>query len=168
MFKQIFITLFIFSVLSANDTNKTKELEGWLKFGFTNGDIAFIAEYISKIEHKNYILEKRITNLEKSLLKQNKIIKTLLIKKSKIKKLSTKKDKKITKFKPSVFITKKSALLHETPNGKAYMNFPKNYKFTAYEKVGEWIRVSGHFPNKKWRKMKQNAWLKQDLVKKIR
>jgi len=168
LFKHIFITLFIFSVLSANDNNKTKELEGWLKFGFTNGDIAFIAEYISKIEHKNYVLEKRVTNLEKSLLKQNEIIKTLLVKKSKTKNISTKKNRRITKFKPSVFITKKFALLYNAPNGKAYMNFPEKYKFTAYEKIGEWIRVSGHFPEKKWRKMKQNVWIKEDLVKKIK
>jgi len=158
--------------LSANDYNKTKELEGWLKFGFTNGDIAFIAEYISKIEYKNNILEKRIENLEKSIVQQNQIIKSLLRKNKKSKqpsiKKTTKKDQKVIKFKPSLFITKTIALLYDTPNGKSYIKFPPNYKFTAYEKMGGWIRVSGHFPAKKWRKMKQNAWIKQDLVKKIR
>ena len=168
MLKYIFITMFTFLVLSANDYNKTKELEGWLKFGFTNRDIAFIAEYISKIENKNNILEKRIENLEKSLLKQNQIIKSILIKNNNKKTLVEKENKKIIKFKPAVFITKKVALLYDMPNGKSYMKFPSNYKFTAYEKVGEWIKVSGHFPDKKWRKIKQSAWIKQNLVKEIK
>jgi len=165
--KYIFIAMFTVLSLLA-DTNKTKELEGWLKFGFTNGDIAFIAEYIRKIEIKNSILEKRIANLEKSILKQNQIIKSLLTKNIKSKKQSIKKDQKAIKFKPAVFITKNIALLYDMPNGKSYMKFPPNYKFTAYEKIGGWIRVSGHFPAKKWRKMQQSAWIKQDLVKKIR
>lgn len=169
LFKFLIFSLSLSTLLLADD-NRTKELEEWLKFGFTNGDVVFIAEYISKIEHKNYILEKRITNLEKSLLKQNEIIKTLLVKKCKTKKISSnnKKYKKTTKFKPSVFITKKFALLYDKPNGKAFMNFPANYKFTAYERVGEWIRVSGHFPDKKWRKTEQNIWIKQSLIKKIK
>lgn len=168
MFRHILILFYIFFAVSASENNKTKELEGWLKFGFTNGDVSLIAEYINKIEQKNYILEKRITNLEKSVLEHNKIIKTFLVEKKKKKKISFKKNTDITKFKPSVFITKKVALLYDAPNGKAYMNFPINYKFTAYEKSGEWIRVSGHFPNKKWRKMRQIAWIKEELVKKIR
>ena len=168
MFRYIFMTIFIFSILSANDNDKIKELESWLRFGFTNGDVAFIAEYISEIEHKNYILEKRITNLENGLIEQNRMINTLLMKKNEAKKTPAKKTKKITRFKPSLFITKTVALIYDAPNGKSNMKFPPNYKFTAFERTGEWIRVSGHFPFKKWKKIKKSAWIKEKLVRKIR
>lgn len=74
----------------------------------------------------------------------------------------------IKRFTPSVFITKSKALLYEHPNGKAIMEFKKRYKFTAYSKVDGWIKVSGHFPNRRWRAVKSTLWIKEKFVKKIR
>ena len=117
--------------------------------------------------------KKRVSSLESTFLEQNKIIKNLLItKKSKIKKdqQAKKRDSKtkIVKFKPSVFTTIEKALLYDKPNGKALMEFKKGYKFTAYLKSNGFIKVSGHFPNKRWRSANQTLWIKEKLVKKIK
>ena len=170
--RYLLFLIFAFSLLYSNH-NKTKELENWLKLGFTNGDISFIVNYLQELEKKNMLLEKRVSNLESTLLEQNKILKNLLLaKKSKIKKdqLVKKRDSKtkIEKFKPSVFITIEKALLYDKPNGKALMEFKKGYKFTAYLKSNGFIKVSGHFPNKRWRSVKRTLWIKEELVKKIK
>jgi len=75
---------------------------------------------------------------------------------------------KIESFKPTVFITKDISLLYDKPNGKAIMKFNRNYKFTAYQKSGKWIKVSGHFPKSKWRKIRSVLWIKVNRVEKIK
>jgi len=58
--------------------------------------------------------------------------------------------------------------LYDNPNGKAIMKFKKDYKFTAYERSGNWIRVSGHFSQKRWQSMNQKVWVKEKFIEKIK
>jgi len=194
LFKKITIALSLCSAIYANsDHNKTKELENWLRFGFTNGDISFIVEYIQKIEKDNYYLQKRLGNVEKSLLEQNKIIKALLLnakdkktepktaektepKKQKIvhkkakppKKTETKKPIQIepTYTKPTIYKALSNCIIYDKPFGDEIIELKEDLLFTSNIMYEEWIKATGYFPKGKWQKIKDSWWLKKECVKK--
>ena len=56
--KIIFLIIFFLSLLSA-DNNKTKELQEWLKYNYTQSDISYIIQYIERLEKKSNMLEKK-------------------------------------------------------------------------------------------------------------
>jgi len=131
-------------------------------------------EYIKTIKN----LENRIKilkNIEKpNKVCNKKIVKTKIIKvkddENPFPKLLLKKDKKVSKskiiyFKPSSFRVKKETFIYDKPNGKKVAKWEKNRSFTSNQKIQNWIKITGYFVDKKWRKATEPLWIKSTDVK---
>jgi len=164
-FKKLFLLLF--TIYLSAEYNNSKALAEWLQYGFTEADLATIYQNIKKIEDDDKMLYQRIAILEKNLLNQSNIVKALLLKRDHSKRVQDHYSHRIERFKPSLFITVKKAPLYDRPNHRIVMTFPKRYKFTSFIRKGPWIRVTGHFPKKRWEEMKKSLWIREDLIKKI-
>ena len=131
-------------------------------------------EYIKTIKN----LESRIKILE-NIEKPNKvcskkIVKTKIIKvkddENPFPKLLLKRNQKISKykityFKPSSFRVKNETFIYDKPNGKKVVKWEKNRSFTSNQKTQNWIKITGYFVDKKWRKATEPLWIKSTDVK---
>ena len=165
MNKKIFLTFLFLPILLFGESNSTKELAQWLKYNFTDGDIRVIAKHIQKIENELANLKNRVKNLEEGFSYQNNLVKSIV-----------KKDegscaaKKSIRFKPTLFKLNSLSKIYSNhdKNSKIITTLPRDYKITSYIRYGKWLKISGHFPNKKWESFFDNAWIYEKNVNKIR
>lgn len=135
-------------------------------------------DYLNKLSKKN----KKIIQKYKKLLKikENDI---LALKKS-IKKQSKQALKKIDDnpfpklmpkenedLKEKVLITKASTYrlksdsdIYDSPNGKRIKIWTENTSFTSNKKTINWVKITGFFVDKKWKKAKKDMWIKNSQI----
>jgi len=109
---------------------------------------------------------KTIETLENKLNQNNK--KLLKIKQYQQKVLAKEVVKKhIEKarfMKASNFRLKLDASIFDKPNGKKVDNWMQNTTFTSNIRTDNWIKITGYFVNKKWRKATKEMWIEADKV----
>ena len=69
---------------------------------------------------------------------------------------------KTTITKPKTYRTNKEAAIYDGKNGNKIANWEKGRSFTSYIESGEWIKITGYFVNRKWRKAKKELWIKKE------
>jgi len=70
----------------------------------------------------------------------------------------------IERFEPKTFKLKKDAVIKDIKTGKVIDIWHENMLFTAYEKKGKMIKLSGYFPNGKWKKADSDMWIEDSCV----
>jgi len=98
------------------------------------------------------------------LKKDDKKIKTIQKPKS-VQKTKATKSFKVTYFKPASFRLRKESAIYNRPNGKVIDQWEKKRSFTSNQKTQEWIKITGYFVDKKWRKAKKEMWVRLSDVK---
>ncbi len=135
----------------------------------------------NKLEEENLKLEKRVRELEKLVKKQEILLKTKenkekslfiysnkceeessfpnLIMKEEYKKESSEKKELIT-FKPSAFRLMTDSVIYDAAEGKKIDIWEKGTSFTSNSMMDGWIKISGYFVKRKWKKAQKGMWVK--------
>lgn len=69
---------------------------------------------------------------------------------------------KLENFSPSTFKLLKDNEIYDSVDGNVVKNWTKDRKFTAYQRVGDWIKISGYFSNGRWQSSSEVIWIKGD------
>jgi len=68
---------------------------------------------------------------------------------------------------PKTFELSRDAVLKDEPSGKIVDIWFEGTRFTAYQKMGEWIKVSGVFPHGRWKKNREEFWIKRQNLSEL-
>lgn len=68
---------------------------------------------------------------------------------------------RIENITPKTFELSRDTVLKDEPRGKIMDIWFEGTRFTAHQKMGEWIKVSGYFPHGKWKKNREGFWVKR-------
>lgn len=134
-----------------------------------------------KLLEENIKLQKRVDELEEIVKKQKILLKTkektekkpfvqsekceketpfpALIMKEEHKETSDEKSMIVT-FKASAFRLKTDSIIYDAPNGENIDLWEKGTSFTSSSMMDGWIRISGYFVKRKWRKAQKEMWVK--------
>lgn len=69
------------------------------------------------------------------------------------------KSKKIQKFKADSFRLLRDSVIYDAVDGTRILEWEKHTTFTSDTKVENWMKITGYFVDKKWRKAKKNLWI---------
>jgi len=73
---------------------------------------------------------------------------------------------RIVTEKASAYRMNKEAAIYDAPNGKQIDLWEAKTSFTSNISEGEWIKITGHFVNRKWEKSTTEMWVKiRDTIK---
>ena len=67
----------------------------------------------------------------------------------------------ITIITPSAYRTSKDAEIYNGINGKVIDKWEKGTSFTSYINADDWIKITGYFVDRKWRKAQKDLWIKK-------
>ncbi len=70
----------------------------------------------------------------------------------------------IVTFAASTFRVKVNTTVYDSPNGKKIQEWQINTSFTSTQRMGNWIKITGYFIDKKWLKAKRDIWIKEEDV----
>lgn len=143
------------NLLNKNDKSKIKE-----KY----------LEEINNLENQIFFLNKMLKNkdIEIEKLKIHKT-KTKLICKNNLKnqtnefpELKMRNAKEADTVKdttPATYRVSQDSIIYSAINGKEIETWEKSTSFTSKLKISGWIKISGYFVNKKWRKADKEMWI---------
>lgn len=137
------------------------------------------------LDVKNKELAQKIKILEKIVFEQSKLLKTkeyinknqfinsdesldrysfpkLMMKEEYQKKLPI--GDKIVEFEPSPFRLKTDSIIYDAIDGNKIGKWEKGRSFTSNTKTNSWIKISGYFVKKKWKKADGDMWVKRAQV----
>ncbi|MCK9453642.1 hypothetical protein [Sulfurimonas sp.] len=178
--------LFLFSLLYADEIKRidsiVKDIE---KLRVDYNRCSEMLDKSANLAEQNSTLLKKIEELENIVKKQEKLLK-IKEKKDKNQFLYSKKCEKensfpklmmkseyqekhfdqneITTFKASAFRLKTDSIIYDAINGNSIGMWEKGTSFTSNTKSDTWIKVSGYFVNRKWRKAKEEIWIRSAQV----
>ncbi len=127
-------------------------------------------EEINNLENQIYFLNKIIKNkeieIEKLKVSKNK---NQIICKNNVKKqinefpeLKMRNSKKVDTVKdttPTTYRVSQDSIIYSAIDGKEIDKWEKLTSFTSKLKINGWIKISGYFVNKKWRKADKEMWI---------
>ncbi len=124
---------------------------------------------IKKLKNILISKDKEILNLKKEINNFKSIIIKKFDNSNKFPKLMMKPEyqkdsKKIEKFKAKSFHLKKDSYIYDARDGRKLDKWYKNTTFTSNIKHGRWIKITGYFVDKKWRKAQKELWIKQNHI----
>ncbi len=62
---------------------------------------------------------------------------------------------------PKTFELAKDTVIKDEPGGTIVDIWFEGTRFTAFQKMGEWIKISGYFPDGRWHKNPKEFWVKR-------
>ena len=57
------------------------------------------------------------------------------------------------------YALKREALVRDGPRGRGVTRWPEGARFTVRRRLGEWLKVSGRFPNGEWQRVREPMWV---------
>jgi GTPase involved in cell partitioning and DNA repair len=120
---------------------------------------------LSKIEKYN----EKVSSIDKKINQKNiELAKTDKAKVSKEESKPQNKEEKIEieTFEPSSFRLNVDSFIYSRDTGKSIDKWEKGTSFTSNKKAANWIKITGYFVNKKWKKAKKDMWIKSEYVDK--
>ena len=108
----------------------------------------------------------RVNSMVQSIKKlrndYDNVVKELKICKLKLKQQQEKhiNVKAIRKTKASSFRLNKDAIIYDNVDGKKILNWDKKTSFTSNIRTDKWIKITGYFVDRIWKKSKKNMWIK--------
>lgn len=61
---------------------------------------------------------------------------------------------------PATYRLTQDSVIYSDVNGKEIDKWEKSTSFTSILRLGEWIKISGYFVERKWQKAQQQMWVK--------
>ena len=81
-------------------------------------------------------------------------------------KKTTFKPKLVRSEKASTYRLKNEAVIYDKIDGKAVAVWEKRTSFTSNALQGDWVKITGYFVDKKWKRAKKELWIKaKDVIK---
>lgn len=68
--------------------------------------------------------------------------------------------------KANTFRLKSDSKIYDSPNANEIDVWTQDTSFTSNMKTANWVKITGFFIDKKWRKAKKNMWIKKSQVSK--
>ncbi|EDZ62541.1 hypothetical protein SMGD1_2804 [Sulfurimonas gotlandica GD1] len=68
--------------------------------------------------------------------------------------------------KANTFRLNDDSQIYDSPNGKKIDSWTMNTSFTSNRKTKNWVKITGYFTDKKWKKAQQEMWVKHSQVSK--
>jgi hypothetical protein len=68
--------------------------------------------------------------------------------------------------KASTYRLSSDSAVYDSPNGKQINSWTKNTSFTSNRKTINWVKITGFFIDKKWKKAKKEMWIKNSKISK--
>lgn len=108
---------------------------------------------------------KKLRKNSKNECKNTNVFPKLMIK-EKYKKQSSKDIEKeeIITFKARPFRLKADSDIYDSINGNKISKWQEGTSFTSNQETSEWVKITGYFVNKKWKKAEQDMWIKKAQV----
>ncbi len=134
-------------------------------------DYAKLVEYLKQKEQEDEFLIEKIATLQSSVIMQGEEIKRLKEELNGRENHTTQNivkknlDNGFTNFKPTLFIVTTDTKLYNSPNGDEVKVANKGYKFTSYQKSGNWVRLSGEIVNGKWLAINEQLFINETDIK---
>jgi hypothetical protein len=159
--KTALLVLIISSFLYSQNIPK-KELE------VKNEELAQKIKILEKIVFKQRILLKSKENIDKNQFVNSDdnldkySFPKLMMKEAYQKKLPV--GDKIVEFEPSSFRLKTDSVIYDTIDGNKIDKWEKGRTFTSSTMTNNWIKISGYFVKKKWKKADGDMWVKRAQV----
>lgn len=141
-----------------------KELTNSRKLSEENRELQNRVQELEKLVKKQEILLKTKENSEKNLLiysnrcEEESPFPELMMKDEYIKKPSNRNE--IITFKASAFRLKTDSVIYDAANGKKIDLWEKGTSFTSNSMIDGWIKISGYFVKRKWKKAQKELWVK--------
>lgn len=125
-----------------------------------------IKEYENTIKSKNkeikLLKDKRVVQkcnpkiITKKLENSNKFPKLVMKKEFQYEKVS---EETIETFKASAFRLKEDTSIYDSINGKVIEEWEKETSFTSNQKTLNWVKITGYFIDKRWKKAQRELWV---------
>ncbi len=176
----VFITL---TLSNADEVQRIQDIVkhmSQLKLSYTKcqGELNKYKRLLEEEKDKNTKLLAQIDNNGTSQTKiedekpNNKLEEVLKVKENETKglknqiidKKTEKSVSKIKRFEASAFRLKEDSDIFNAIDGKKVDSWEKGTSFTSYKKTDGWIKITGHFVNRKWERVKKEMWVKSDNV----
>lgn len=74
---------------------------------------------------------------------------------------------RIETMEPKTFEMAQDTVVKSSPDGKIVDIWLQGERFTAYEKQGKWIKVSGYFPHDRWKKTHESFWINSEHLREL-
>lgn len=68
---------------------------------------------------------------------------------------------------PATYKLLKDAVIKDLPDGRIVDIWFGGEIFTTYQSMGEWVRISGYFPDGRWEKNQKEYWVNRKSIKEI-
>ncbi len=186
--KNFFIFFILSSYLIANEVKNIDDIEN-IDFNIKTTEVTEIFKDIAKdlveIKKKQFNILKRLDDVQEKVYhneqklglveliidEQKSIIKDIILEINSVKNseniqktevIEEKKNKntdKLETFKATTFELLEDSEIYDSFDGNVIQNWVKGNKFTAYQKRGSWIQISGYFSRGKWKKSKEELWI---------
>ena len=98
--------------------------------------------------------------LEAAIVEENNVFPKLKMKEKPFK-TEPLQDENSTNFKADTYRLKDKATIYDAPNGSKIEEWDGNTSFTSMTKIGDWIKITGVFMDKKWLKADKDMWIKK-------
>ncbi len=122
--------------------------------------------------------KKRIKYLERKLKKQEKLLRSNLSNQQKVQSRCKNSDnsfpplmmkpeyvsKKIEYFKASPFRLTKESDIYDDIDGKKIDRWEAKTSFTSNQRTAKWVKITGYFVDKQWRRAQKDMWVKASNV----
>jgi len=158
--------------------NEYKVCQDDLKNRFVKTDYKELEKYkilLRKEQDKNSKMIKdmkwftqTIETLENDLnQKKQELSKIKSVKKKKIKivhKVIKLKEESIKFIKPVTFRLKNTSIIYNKIDGIKVLQWSKNRTFTSNIKSENWVKITGYFVGRKWKKAQKDMWIKSSQV----
>ena len=76
-------------------------------------------------------------------------------------KVVIKESYRVVTTRPRTFRTLRDAVIFDKPGGVRVDLWEKGRSFTSYLESGSWIKITGYFVNRKWKKSNKEMWIKK-------
>ncbi|MCW8895067.1 MAG: hypothetical protein OQK48_06905 [Sulfurimonas sp.] len=134
-------------------------------------------DYNDDLLKSNKSLAASVETLKKQIKKQKKLLiskdneinkllnnKKICKKENVFPKLMMKQEVTTTKFKARPFRLKIDSDIYDSIDGNKIDEWSKGTSFTSNEKTDAWVKITGYFVNKKWKKSQKDMWIKKSQV----
>ncbi len=74
---------------------------------------------------------------------------------------------RIEVMEPKTYEMSRDTILKSAPNGQIVDIWFEGRRFTAYEKMGKWIKISGYFPGGRWQKSREELWVNSEHLEEL-
>lgn len=126
-------------------------------------DMKWFTQTIESLENNLNANKQELLKIKQNQKRELVVVKQKVIKQEIVKKKEVKLEK-IEFFKATTFRLKEDSSIYDKINGTKINDWVKNRTFTSNIKSDNWIKITGYFVKKAWKKAQIEMWIESDKV----